>query len=79
MWYRTLIAPISHIVIQSAIVFEKWAVMLLCIEVAAKASLISARFVNRIKYRTTGLVTGVVLTVLGAAMIVLNYCSSLVS
>ena len=41
--------------------------------VATAASLISACFANRVKNRTVGLVTGVVLTVLGAAMIVLNY------
>ena len=34
---------------------------------------ISARFANRVKNRTIGLVTGVVLTILGASMIVLNY------
>ena len=34
---------------------------------------VSARFANRVKNRTVGLVTGAVLTVLGAAMIVLNY------
>ena len=47
--------------------------MLVCIAVATAASLISARFANRVKNRTVGLVTGAVLTVLGASMIVLNY------
>ena len=73
MTFTALIASVSHILIHPAIVFEKWDVMLLCIAVATTASLLSARFANRVKNRTIGLVTGVVLTILGAAMIVLNY------
>ena len=73
MTFTALIASVSHIMIHPAIVLEKWDVMLLCITVATAASLISARFANRVKNRTVGLVTGIVLTVLGATMIVLNY------
>ncbi|MBQ8306417.1 MAG: TSUP family transporter [Blautia sp.] len=47
--------------------------MLLCIAVATVASLLSARFANRVNNRTVGLVTGAVLTVLGASMLILNY------
>ena len=71
--FTALIASTSHIMIHPAIVFEKWDVMLLGIPVATIASLVSARFANRVKNRTVGLVTGVVLTVMGAAMIILNY------
>ena len=63
----------SHILIHPAIVSEKRDVMLFCIVVATVSSLVSARFANRVKNRTIGLVTGVVLTILGASMIVLNY------
>ena len=73
MTFTALIASVAHIMIHPAIVFEKWDVMLLCIVVATAASLISARFANRVKNRTVGLVTGVVLTILGASMIILNY------
>ena len=73
MTFTALIASVSHIMIHPAIVFEKWDVMLLCIAVTTVASLVSARFANRVKNRTVGLVTGVVLTILGATMIVLNY------
>ena len=73
MTFTALIASVSHILIHPAIVFEKWDVMLLCIAVATAASLVSAQFANRVKNRTIGLVTGVVLTILGAAMIILNY------
>lgn len=47
--------------------------MLLCIVIATAASLISAQFANRVNSRTVGLVTGAVLTVLGGAMLILNY------
>ena len=73
MTFTALIASVSHIMIHPAIVFEKWDVMILCIVVATASSLISARFANRVKNRTIGLVTGAVLTMLGATMIILNY------
>ena len=73
MTFTALIASVSHMMIHPEIVFEKWDVMLLCILVATTASLVSARFANRVKNRTIGLVTGVVLTILGATMIILNY------
>ena len=73
MTFTALIASVSHIMIHPAIVLEKWDMMLLCIVVATASSLISARFANRVSNRTIGLATGVVLTLLGAAMIVLNY------
>ncbi|MCD8241106.1 MAG: hypothetical protein LUD73_01525 [Lachnospiraceae bacterium] len=40
---------------------------------ATAASLVSAQFANRVNNRTVGRVTGVILTILGAAMIYLNY------
>ena len=73
MTFTALIASVSHILIHPAIVLEKWPVMLICITVVTAASLISARFANRVNNRTVGLVTGAVLTVLGAAMLTLNY------
>ncbi|MBR0463658.1 MAG: TSUP family transporter [Clostridia bacterium] len=73
MTFTALIASVSHILIHPAIVLEKWDVMMICITVATSASLISAQFANRVKNRTVGLLTGAVLTVLGAAMLILNY------
>ena len=73
MTFTALIASVSHILIHPAILLEKWDVMLLCIAVATAASLASARFANRVKNRTVGLVTGAVLTVLGGAMLLLNF------
>ncbi len=73
MTFTALIASVSHILIHPAILLEKWDVMLLCIGVATAASLMSARFANRVSSRTVGLVTGAVLTVLGGAMLLLNF------
>ena len=73
MTFTALIASVSHILIHPAIVLEKWSVMLVCIIVATAASLVSARFANRVNNRTVGLITGAVLTGLGAAMLILNY------
>ena len=77
MTFTALIASTSHILIHPAIVLERWNVLLICVVVATTASLVSAQFANRVKNRTVGLVTGVVLTVLGAAMLILNYRSLL--
>ena len=73
MTFTALIASVSHVLIHPAILLEKWDVMLLCIAVATAASLFSARFANRVNNRTVGLVTGAVLTVLGGAMLLLNF------
>ncbi|MBQ8927272.1 MAG: sulfite exporter TauE/SafE family protein [Oscillospiraceae bacterium] len=73
MTFTALIASISHILIHPAILLEKWLPMLVCIITATAASLVSAKFANRVQNRTVGLVTGAILTVLGAAMIVLHY------
>lgn len=73
MTFTALIASVSHILIHPAIVLERWNILLLCIVVATVFSLVSARFANKVDNRTVGLVTGVVLTVLGGIMIVLHY------
>ena len=73
MTFTALIASVSHILIHPAILATKWDVMLLCIAVATTASLVSARFANRVSNRTVGLVTGAVLTVLGSSMLLLNF------
>ncbi len=69
MTFTALIASISHILIHPAILLEKWDVMLVCMIIATAASLLSARFANRLSSRTVGLVTGGVLTLLGGVML----------
>ena len=73
MTFTALIASVSHILIHPAILWEKWQVLVVCVTVATVSSLLAARFANRANPRTIGLVTGAVLTVLGGAMIFLNY------
>lgn len=73
MTFTALIGFISHSLIHPAIVLERWNVLLICIVTATAASLISAQFANRVNNKTVGRVTGVILTILGAAMIYLNY------
>ena len=73
MTFTALIASVSHILIHPAIVLERWDALLVCMVVATVASLVSARFANRVDGRTVGLVTGAILTVLGASMLVLYY------
>lgn len=73
MTFTALIASVSHVLIHPAIVLEKWDVMLICMIVATVSSLVSARFANKVNNRTVGLITGAVLTLLGAAMLILNY------
>lgn len=73
MTFTALIASVSHIIIHPAIVLERWDALLVCMVVATVASLVSARFANRVDNRTVGLVTGIILTVLGAAMLGLYY------
>ncbi len=73
MTFTALIGFVSHAMIHPAIVLERWNVLIVCIVTATAASLISARFANRVNNKTVGRVTGVILTVLGAAMIYLNY------
>ena len=73
MTFTALIASTSHIMIHPAILLERWPVLIYCIAVATAASLCSARFANRVDSRTVGLVTGVILTSMGALLIVLHY------
>lgn len=77
MTFTALIASVSHILVEPSIVLERWDALIICIVVATLASLVSARFANKVNNRVVGLVTGLLLTVLGAIMLVLNYWSVL--
>ncbi len=73
MTFTALIGFISHSLIHPAIILKRWNVLIICIITATAASLISAQFANRVNNKTVGRTTGIILTVLGAAMIYLNY------
>lgn len=78
MTFTALIASISHIIIEPTILTECRDALIICITVATISSLISAQFANKVKNRTVGIAVGVVLTILGATMIALNYKDVLV-
>ncbi len=77
MTFTALIASVSHMAIDTSILVQRWDVLLICVVTATIASLVSAQFANKVKNRTVGLVTGVVLTVLGGAMLILNYLDTI--
>ncbi len=73
MTFTALIGFVSHSAINPAIILERWDALIICIITATAASLLSAQFANRVSSVVVGRVTGVILTVLGAMMIYLNY------
>lgn len=73
MTFTALIAFASHAAIDPAIVLQRVDALIICIVTSTAASIISARFANRVPPRTVGLVTGAVLTAVGALLLVLNY------
>ena len=73
MTFTAGIAAVSHVLIEPSIVLERWPVLLTCTIVSFVAARGSALFANCVAPRTVGLVTGAVLTVLGAILIVLHY------
>ena len=77
MTFTALIAFASHAMIDPAIVFERWDVLLICMAVETAASIVSARFANRVSGRAVGLATGWVLTILGIVMLALHYREAL--
>lgn len=79
MTFTALIASISHILIEPAILLECWDFLLLSILTATVFSLVSARFANRVKPRVVGYVTGSVLLVLGLTLVFLHYREQIVT
>ena len=68
-----LIASAAHYYIDATLLTDHAPMVVACVAVATISSLVSARFANRVNGRTVGLVTGVVLTLIGGSMIVLRY------
>ncbi|MBR3694504.1 MAG: TSUP family transporter [Erysipelotrichales bacterium] len=73
MTFTALIASVSHVAIDMTILLERIDALVICIVTATIASLVSARFANKVSNRTVGLSTGIVLTLLGTSMIILKY------
>lgn len=72
MTFTALIASVSHIMIEPAILLECRNYLLLSIVVATAFSLVSAQFANKVNTKVVGYVTGVILLVLGLSMICIN-------
>ena len=73
MTFTALIASVSHFLIAPDIITTHPDALVISVLVATLSSLLSAKAANRVKSRTTGLITGVVLTLLGSGMIFLQY------
>ena len=73
MTFTSLIASVSHIMIEPAIVLEAGGYLVVAIVVATVSSLVSARFANRVNGRVVGLTTGWILLLLGLSLVILNY------
>ena len=73
MTFTALIASVSHILIEPAILLECWDYLLISVVTATVFSLISARFANRVNARAVGYVTGGILLILGLVLVFLNY------
>lgn len=72
MTFTALIASVSHILIEPAILLECWNFLLLCIVTATFFSLVSAKFANRVHGKIVGYITGAILLTLGLSMIALE-------
>ena len=68
-----LIASVAHYAIDATLILEHLDMVIACVAVATVTSLVSAQFANRVSGKPVGITTGVILTALGASMIVLNY------
>jgi len=73
MTFTALIAAVSHILMEPALVLSEWPFLLIAILVATAASLISAQFANKVNARIVGLLTGTILLVLGLVLVFLHY------
>lgn len=73
MTFTALIAGISHVFIEPSILKDNLFVLIFCLIVTALSSIFSARFANRVNEKLIGTITGLILTVLGAWMLILFY------
>ena len=73
MTFTALIASVSHMLIEPAIILECWEYLVICIVTATAFSLISARFANRVNGKVVSYVTGTILLGLGLTLVFLNY------
>lgn len=73
MTFTALIAALSHIIIDPSIWFVHVDVLIFCMITTTITSIIAAQFANKVNNKVVGLCCGVVLTILGAIMLILHY------
>lgn len=73
MTFTALIASVSHILMEPAILLECWDYLLLSIVIATFFSLVSAQFANKVNGKAVGYVTGAILLILGLSMTAINF------
>ena len=73
MTFTALIASVSHILIEPAIIYECWSYLLTAIVTATAFSQASAGFANKVDAKKVGYTTGAILLTLGVTLIFLNY------
>ena len=72
MTFTALIASVSHVMMEPAILLECWDYLLFSVIAATFFSLVSAQFANKVNGRAVGCVTGAILFMLGLSMTVIN-------
>ncbi|MBQ8537362.1 MAG: TSUP family transporter [Clostridia bacterium] len=77
MTFTALIAFGSHALIEPTILFDRWEVLLVCMVTETAASILSAQYANRVSSRMVSLVTGWILTIFGAFLLMLHYREAL--
>lgn len=75
MTFTALIASVSHIIIEPHVISDYWQFFVTGIAVETVFSIVCAQFANKADPKVVGLITGILLTVLGVVLIFLNYRS----
>ena len=73
MTFTALIAAVTHILMEPAIVLECWPYLIISIIVATVFSYISAKFANRVNNKVVGYITGFLLFILGLVLVAIHY------
>lgn len=72
MTFTALIASVSHMMMEPAILFECVDYLLISIVIATLFSLVSAQFANKVSGKAVGYVTGTILLIIGLSMTLIN-------
>ncbi len=73
MTFTALIAALSHVIVDPTIWSNHLEVLIFCMITTTLASIISAQFANKVNNKVVGYACGILLTLLGATMLLLHY------